>query len=78
MTSGAKDFLQPKKKGKSNGGRGCVQDSAGGDGNNLYAVIDHPGYGYEFCSGLLDDVGAYVGEDGNGWILCRVRLFTVH
>ena len=76
--SGAKDSLQLKKKGKSDDRRGCVQDSAGGDGDNLYAVIDHPGYGYEFHSRLLDDVGTYVGEDGNGWVFCRVRLFTVH
>ena len=78
MTSGAKDSLQPRKKEKSDGRRGCVQDSEGGYGDNLYAVIDHPGYGYEFYSRLLDDDRANVGEDGNGWILCRVRLFTVH
>jgi len=76
--SGAKDSLQPKEKEKTDGRWGCVQDSAGGNGDHLYAVIDHPGYGYEFRSGLLDDVGAYMGEDGNGWIFCRVRLFTVH
>ena len=76
--NGAKGSLQLMKKEKSNGRWGCVQDSTGCDGDNLYAVIDHPGYGYEFRSGLLDDVGAYMGEDGNGWILCRVRLFTVH
>jgi hypothetical protein len=27
---------------------------------------------------LLDDVGTHVGEDGDGWILCRLRFFTVH
>jgi hypothetical protein len=76
--SGAKDSLQPKTKGKSNDGRGCVQNSTGGARNNLYAVIDHPGYGYEFPACLLDDVGTNVGEDGNGWIFCRLYLFTVH
>jgi hypothetical protein len=76
--NGAKVSLTTMKKEKSNGRWGCVQNSEGGVGDNLYAVIDHPGYGYEFRSGLLGDVGAYVGEDGNGWILCRLHLFTVH
>ena len=76
MTSGEKDFSQTKEK--SNDGRGCVENSTGGNGGSLYAVIDHPGYGYEFPARLLGDVGTYLGEDGNGWIFCRVYLFTVH
>jgi hypothetical protein len=78
MTSGVKDSLQPTKKGKSDGRWGCGENVEGGNGDHLYAVIDHPGYGYEFHSRLLDDAGAYMGEDGNGWIFCRVRLFTLH
>lgn len=76
--NGAKDSIQPRKKEKNDDGRGCVQDSTGGIGDNLYAVIDHPGYGWQFPAGLLDHVGPHVGEDGDGWVLCRVRFFTVH
>ena len=76
--NGAKDSLTTMKKEKSDGGRGCVQDSTSSTGNNLYAVIDHPGYGWQFPASLLDDVGTHVGEDGDGWILCRLRFFTVH
>jgi hypothetical protein len=67
-----------RKKEKSDDGRGCVQDSESGIGDNLYAVIDHPGYGWQFPASLLGDVEPFVGEDGNGWLFCRLRLFTVH
>jgi hypothetical protein len=62
----------------SDDGWGCVQNSTGGIGDHLYAVIDHPGYGWQFPASLLDHVGTHLGEDGDGWILCRLRLFTVH
>jgi hypothetical protein len=76
--NGAKDSIQVRKKEKSDDGRGCVQNSESGIGDNLYAVIDHPGYGWQFPASLLGDVRPFVGEDGDGWLFCRLRLFTVH
>lgn len=59
-------------------GRGCVEDDSSCTGNSVYAVVDCFGDGYEFPASMLGDVDAYVGEDGNGFVLCRVYLFTVH
>jgi hypothetical protein len=63
---------------RTNDGRGCVEDDSSCTGNYVYAVVDCFGNGYEFPAGMLGDVDAYVGEDGNGFVLCRLCLFTVH
>ena len=57
---------------------GCDEDGQDCYGSPEYAVIDHFGYGYEFPACLLGDAGTYIRENGNGWIFCRVRLFTLH
>jgi hypothetical protein len=77
MTNGARGFLVTMKE-KSNVRWGFVEDPAGSDGGRVYAVVDYPCDGYEFSARLLGDVPTFVGEDGNGWLLCRIHLFTVH
>jgi hypothetical protein len=77
MTNGVRDFSTTKME-RTKDGRGCVEDDSGGFGNSVYAVVDCFGDGYEFPASLLGDVDAYVGEDGNGFVLCRLYLFTVH
>ena len=74
---GGKGFSTTKME-RTKDGRGCVENDSCGAGNSVYAVVDCFGDGYEFPAGMLGDVDAYVGEDGNGFVLCRLRLFTVH
>lgn len=75
--SGEKGFSTMMTE-RTNDGRGCVEDDSSCTGNYVYAVVDCFGNGYEFPAGMLGDVDAYVGEDGNGFVLCRLCLFTVH
>lgn len=77
MTNGEKVF-SVKTKEKSDVRWGCVKDPAGSSGSRVYAVVDYPCDGYEFPASVLGDVPTFVGEDGNGWLLCRIHLFTLH
>lgn len=63
---------------RTNDGRGCVENDSGGAGDFIYALFDDSGYVYELPAGLLDDVVANLGTHGNGWILRRVYLSTLH
>ncbi len=65
-------------KEKSDGRWGCDQDSENGAGDIVYALTDDFGDVDEFWAGIVDDGGTILGTDGDGSVLCRVYIFTVH
>ena len=65
-------------KEKSNGRRGCVKDCKSRTRGFVDETFDGPCDDDEFWTGAVDDGRAFLGTDGDGWILCRVYLFTVH
>lgn len=77
MMNGERVFTMKKMKESSNGRNG-IEDCQDGNGSHFYAVVDHPIYGNEFCSGSLDDVRAFIRAYGDGSIFCSVRVFTLH
>jgi hypothetical protein len=46
--------------------------------DHLYAVVDDPSNGDVLCLGRLDDVRAYIRENGYGCVFQRLRVFTLH
>lgn len=67
-----------KMKEKSNGRRGCVKNRASRTRRFVDETFDDTFDDDEFWTGAVDDGRAFLGTDGDGWILCRVYLFTVH
>lgn len=65
-------------KGNENGRSNVVEDRPCGGADHLYAVVDHPVDGYVFCAGRVDDVRAYLRENGDGSVFCRVRVYPLH
>ena len=65
-------------KGIEDGRSDVVEDSPGGYSDYLYAVVDDPSNGNVLCTGRVDDVRAYLRENGDGCVFQRLRLFTLH
>lgn len=65
-------------KEKSNVRRGCVKNCKSRNRSFIDEAFDDTGDDDEFWVGAVDDGRAFLGTDGDGWILCRVYLFTVH
>lgn len=65
-------------KGIEDGRNNVVKDSPGGCPDRIYAVVDDPSNGDVLCLGRLDDVRAYLRENGDGCLFQRVRVFTLH
>ena len=75
--SGAKGFTVTTK-GNESGRNDVIEDSPGSYPDYLYAVVDDPSNGDVLCTGRLDDVRAYIRENGYGCLFQRVRVFTLH
>lgn len=65
-------------KGIEDGRSYVVEDRPGGGADYLYAVVDNPVDGHVVCSGRMDDVRAYLRENGDGSVFCRVRVYPLH
>ena len=65
-------------KGIEDGRSDVFEDSTGGRADHLYAVVDDPSNGNVLCTGRVDDVRAYLRENGDGCLFQRVRVFTLH
>jgi len=65
-------------KGNEDGRSNVVEDRACRRADYLYAVADDPVDGHVFCAGSVDDVRAYLRENGNGGVFCRVRVYPLH
>jgi len=65
-------------KGNEDGRNYVVEDRPCGGADRFYAVVDNPVDGHVVCFGRMDDVGAYLRENGYGSVFCRVRVYPLH
>ena len=65
-------------KGIDYGRNNVVEDSTSCRADHLYAVVDDTSNGDVLCLGRLDDVRAYIRENGYGCVFQRLRVFTLH
>lgn len=65
-------------KGNEDGRSDVFKDCTSSRTNHFYAVVDDPSNGDVLCLGRVDNVRAYLRENGDGGVFQRVRLFTLH